>query len=100
KIMRAAMGIGPVHAFDSALRSALIEAFPQLQDIELIDYKVRIMPPAESQRGTEAITRVLLESTDGQGNRWTTVGVSSNVIDASAMALFDSYAYRLYKEQQ
>lgn len=98
-VMRVAMGNGPVHAFDRALRASLIEVFPSLEPIELIDYKVRIIPPHVDERGTAAITRVLLESTDGTGFCWSTVGVSTNIIDASAMALYDSYAYRLLKEQ-
>ena len=85
-------GNGPVHALDRALRSALREAFPQLDAMELVDYKVRILPGAEE--GTDAVTRVLISTSDGE-REWTTVGVHSNVIEASWLALHDAVRYGL-----
>ena len=87
-------GDGPVHAFDTALRLVLTGPYPQLQALELADYRVRIV---ESTAGTSARTRVTIESTDGRGHRWTTVGVHSNVLEASLEALQDSIAYMLYR---
>lgn len=88
----AAEGKGPVNALDQAIRKALADKFPKLSELKLVDYKVRII---NSGLGTEAITRVLIESEDSKGNRWTTVGVSANIIDASYNALRDSIAYKL-----
>ncbi len=88
-------GNGPVNALDQAMRSALIKTYPSLKDVTLLDYKVRIV---NSTHGTEAITRVLIESTDINGNRWTTIGVSANIIDASYNALRDSLIYKLMKD--
>jgi 2-isopropylmalate synthase len=93
--MVAAKGNGPVNALDQALRKALASKYPKLHDLELVDYKVRII---NSGVGTEAITRVLIESQDSKGNRWTTVGVSANIIDASYNALRDSLTYRLLRK--
>ncbi|MCI0743922.1 MAG: citramalate synthase [Verrucomicrobia subdivision 3 bacterium] len=87
-------GDGPVNALDSALRSALVRFFPQLADVRLTDYKVRIL---DSATGTAANTRVLIESSDGK-HEWGTVGASENIIDASLKALVDSMEYRLSKE--
>lgn len=84
-------GNGPVNALDNALRSALATAFPELEKFELIDYKVRIV---EGVKGTGAVTRVLVDTTDGH-EEWTTVGVHENVIAASWMALEDAVAYGL-----
>jgi hypothetical protein len=64
-----------------------------LADLRLVDYKVRILTS-----GTEAVTRVMVESADGKGNRWSTVGVSENIVDASFEALTDSIIYKLYKD--
>ena len=64
-----------------------------LQDLRLVDYKVRILTG-----GTEAVTRVMIESADGHGNRWSTVGVSANIMDASFEALSDSICYKLYRD--
>ena len=89
-----ANGNGPVNALDIALRKALVPVFPELEDMHLVDYKVRILTP---QAGTRAITRVMIESTDGSGRRWTTVGVSENVIDASFNALRDGYRWKLMR---
>src|SRR3954447_11333619 len=88
-----AEGDGPVNALDSALRSALIRFYPQLKDVQLTDYKVRILDTAT---GTAAKTRVLIESTDGK-DEWGTVGASENIIEASLQALVDSMEYRLAK---
>jgi 2-isopropylmalate synthase len=84
-------GNGPVNALDRALRKALERAYPQLAKIELTDYKVRIMP---GRHGTDAVTRVLIETTDHE-REWTTVGVHGNVIEASWLALHDAVRYGL-----
>ena len=86
-----AEGDGPVNALDSALRQALRPFYPQIDQISLEDYKVRIIA---SQKGTAARTRVLIVSTDGH-NSWGTVGVSDNIIEASWLALVDSFEYKL-----
>jgi 2-isopropylmalate synthase len=90
----AAMGNGPVNALDQALRRALTKFYPSLKQVELLDYKVRVLSTGE---GTGAVVRVLIESGDGKG-RWGTVGVSHNVIEASWQALVDSIDYKLYKD--
>ena len=87
-----AEGHGPVNALDNALRKDLGKYQDQIADLELVDYKVRIL-----NGGTEAVTRVLIESTDDRRERWTTVGVSDNIIDASFQALIDSINYKLMK---
>ncbi|MGI5905432.1 MAG: citramalate synthase [Candidatus Pararuminococcus gallinarum] len=87
-------GNGPVHALDKAMRKALEVFYPALSHMRLIDYKVRVM---ETHQATAAKVRVLIESTDGQ-NVWTTIGVSTDVINASATALSDSIEYKLYKD--
>jgi len=92
KRMSVAEGNGPVNALDLALRKDLGELNPWIDDLELVDYKVRIL-----NGGTEAITRVLIESRDRDGNRWMTVGVSSNIIDASFEALLDAVTFKLVK---
>ena len=94
RITTVAEGNGPVNALDNALRKALAPAFPQLVDVRLVDYKVRILTPDE---GTKAVTRVMIESVDGRGARWSTVGVSTNVINASYNALHDSITYKLFR---
>ncbi|HKH65331.1 MAG TPA: citramalate synthase [Solirubrobacterales bacterium] len=86
-----AHGNGPVNALDQALRSVLEPKYPQLDEVELVDYKVRIV---EMGHGTNAIIRVLLECTDGDRD-WSTIGVSTNVIEASWEALVDSFEYAL-----
>jgi 2-isopropylmalate synthase len=86
-------GDGPVNALDSALRAALLRFYPQLEKVRLTDYKVRIL---NSDTGTAAKTRVLIESSDGEGS-WDTVGVSENIIDASLQALVDSIEYALLR---
>ncbi|HEY7559102.1 MAG TPA: citramalate synthase [Candidatus Binatia bacterium] len=90
----AAMGNGPVNALDQALRRALTKFYPTLKQVELLDYKVRVLSSGE---GTGAVVRVLIESGDGK-DRWGTVGVSHNVIEASWQALVDSIDYKLYKD--
>ena len=92
----AAMGNGPVNALDQALRRALTKFYPALQQVELLDYKVRVLSSGE---GTGAVVRVLIESGDGK-DRWGTVGVSHNVIEASWQALVDSIDYKLYKDSR
>ena len=94
--MTVATGNGPVNALDTALRKALMPHYPQLDDMRLVDFKVRILTP---QAGTEAITRVMIESADKTGERWSTVGVSGNIIDASYEALNDAITWKLLKSR-
>lgn len=84
-------GNGPVHALDRAIQKALSRFFPEIEEIRLIDYKVRVL---DARRGTAAKVRVLIESTDGEES-WTTIGVSTNVIEASWKAIVDSVLYKL-----
>jgi 2-isopropylmalate synthase len=84
-------GNGPVNALDRALRTALAGVYPRLADLELTDYKVRIMP---GESGTDAITRVLIETSDHH-REWTTVGVHGNVVEASWLALIDAVRFGL-----
>ena len=86
-------GNGPVNALDAALRKDLGKYSSYLSDLKLVDYKVRILTS-----GTEAVTRVMVESADGKGNRWSTVGVSPNLVDASFEALADSICYKLFRD--
>jgi 2-isopropylmalate synthase len=92
----AAQGTGPVHALDQALRKALGKFYPEVAQVRLHDYKVRVLGGAE---GTAAVVRVLIESGD-ERERWGTVGVSHNVIEASWQALADSMDFKLYKERR
>ncbi|ADC89622.1 2-isopropylmalate synthase/homocitrate synthase family protein [Thermocrinis albus DSM 14484] len=92
----ASLGNGPVSALDRALRKALEEFYPSLKEVQLVDYKVRIVNESE---GTSAKVRVLIESTDGK-RRWGTVGVSENIIEASWIALTDSIVYKLMKDEE
>jgi 2-isopropylmalate synthase len=94
KQMTVAIGNGPVNALDSALRKALLAVYPELTDMRLVDYKVRILTP---NAGTGAVTRVMIESADGHGERWSTVGVSPNIIDASFNALHDGITWKLFR---
>jgi 2-isopropylmalate synthase len=87
----AAEGNGPVNALDAALRKALLGVYPHLADVNLSDYKVRIL---DSQNGTEATVRVLIDTNDGM-KRWSTVGASTNIIEASWQALYDSIEFAL-----
>ena len=93
--MSVAEGHGPVNALDLALRKDLGKYQNEIADLELADFKVRIL-----NGGTEAITRVLIESHDSTGARWWTVGVSENIIDASFQALMDSIIYKLMKNRE
>ena len=92
----AAEGNGPVNALDQALRKALLQSYPDLAIVKLIDYKVRIL---EESSGTASKVRVLIESTDGQ-EQWRTVGSSTNIIEASWLALVDSLEYWLLKQAE
>ncbi len=94
RLMTVAEGNGPVNALDNALRKALAGHFPELAAVRLVDYKVRILTP---DAGTRAVTRVMIESSDEDGARWATVGVSANVIDASYIALHDALIYKLFR---
>jgi 2-isopropylmalate synthase len=87
-------GNGPVNAFDNALRDGLNQLYPELASLELTDYKVRIL---EGRLGTGAVTRVLVETSDGKGE-WNTVGVHENVIAASAMALEAALTFGLLRQ--
>lgn len=89
-------GNGPVNALNKALKKGLIEIYPEVENNRLTDYQVRIVTP---ERGTEAVTRVQIETTDDEGNRWSTVGVSANIIDASYNALYDAIVYRLLNSE-
>ena len=96
KILCEGEGNGPVNALDNAIRNnvdRLAKYSKYLKDLKLVDYKVRIL-----NTGTEAITRVSIESTDSRGKNWFTIGVSTNIIDASFKALIDSLDYKLFKD--
>ena len=90
----ASLGYGPVNALDRALKKALVDIYPSLAEVELIDYKVRIV---NESAGTAAKIRVLVESRDKE-KKWGTVGVSDNVIEASWQAVVDSFIYKLVKD--
>lgn len=92
----AAVGDGPVNAIDNALRKALEKFYPSLKEVKLLDFKVRVLTAGE---GTAASVRVLIESGD-KTDKWGTVGVSENVIEASWQALVDSIDYKLYKDEK
>ncbi|GHV85399.1 citramalate synthase [Spirochaetia bacterium] len=92
----AAEGYGPVHALDGALRRALVRFYPQLEQVRLTDYKVRVI---DGGSATAAKVRVLIESTDGP-NSWTTLGASEDIIDASRTALTDSIEYKLIGDEE
>ena len=97
KILCEGMGNGPVNALDNAIRknvNKLAKYSDYLKDLRLVDYKVRIL-----NTGTEAVTRVSIESTDSNGVNWFTIGVSPNIIDASFKALVDSLDYKLFKDK-
>jgi 2-isopropylmalate synthase len=96
EVHTASMGDGPVNALDNALRKALTRFYPSLEDMELIDYKVRVL---SGEYGTGAQVRVLVESKD-KHNRWGTVGVSVNIIEASWQALIDSINYKLMNDEK
>ncbi|HEV2782877.1 MAG TPA: citramalate synthase [Actinophytocola sp.] len=90
RVIATAEGNGPVHALDAALRTALLPHLPWLDEVQLTDYKVRILT---DHHGTDAVTRVLVESTDHE-REWTTVGVHGNIVEASWLALCDALAHK------
>jgi 2-isopropylmalate synthase len=94
RLVEVAEGNGPVNALDKALRSALGRIYPELEKLELVDYKVRIL---DGSKGTGAITRVLIETSDGE-REWDTVGVHENVIAASWNAISDAVLYGLLRK--
>ncbi len=94
RIVSTAEGNGPVNALDRALRLALERLYPELGQLELIDYKVRIL---DGSHGTGAVTRVLIETSDGK-TEWTTLGVDGNLIGASWQAMEDAYTYGLLRQ--
>jgi 2-isopropylmalate synthase len=91
RIVRTAEGNGPVNALDRALRDAIADMYPRLRDIDLVNYKVRIV---DEHKGTGAVTRVLIDASDGE-ETWGTIGVSENIIEASWEALVDSLEYAM-----
>jgi len=91
RVVAVAEGNGPVNALDGALRAAIGPKFPALDHMHLTDYRVRVL---DTGRGTGAVTRVLVDTTDGQ-RTWTTIGVSENIIEASWQALYDSIVFGL-----
>jgi 2-isopropylmalate synthase len=93
RIISTAEGNGPVNALDSALRHAIVSKYPHLADIELVNYKVRIL---DETKGTGAVTRVLLDASDGEDS-WGSIGVSENIIEASWQALVDSIEFGLLR---
>jgi 2-isopropylmalate synthase len=102
RVISTAEGNGPVNALDAALRSALRPYLPWLDTVELADYKVRIIPAASGAakreaHGTDAVTRVLIEASDGQ-EEWTTVGVHGNVVEASWLALVDAWTFAALRQ--
>ncbi len=94
-VMTAAEGNGPVNALDAALRKAIGSHYPELERVHLTDYKVRVL---DTWKGTGAVTRVLIDSADGE-TTWTTIGVSENIIEASWQALSDSIVYGLLRAE-
>jgi 2-isopropylmalate synthase len=96
RVIATAEGNGPVNALDGALRSAIGEAYPALSAVHLTDYKVRVLDTA---KGTGAVTRVLVDSTNGDRS-WATIGVSENIIEASWQALYDSLVYGLLQAER
>jgi 2-isopropylmalate synthase len=99
RVISTAEGNGPVNALDAALRAALLTHLPWLDVVELADYKVRIIPAAHrgGGHGTDAVTRVLITSSDGR-EEWTTVGVHGNVVEASWLALVDALAFAALRQ--
>ncbi len=93
-LISAGEGNGPVNALDEALRKDLGKYSKFIEDVQLSDFKVRIL----THEGSDAVTRVMVESADGKGHRWSTVGVSPNIVDASFQALIDSIVYKLYRD--
>lgn len=93
RIVKTGEGNGPVNALDHALREALATEYPQIAGLELVDYKVRILDAAH---GTDAVTRVLIETLDGS-TTWSTIGVAANILEASWDALVESVTYGLIR---
>src|SRR5690606_35461509 len=93
KLISVGEGNGPVNALDQALRKDVGKYSPYIEDLRLADYKVRILTS-----GTEAVMRVMIESADGKRNRWFTVGVSPDIVDASFQALADSITWKLLRD--
>lgn len=91
--MTAAEGIGPVDALSHALRNALETHYPQLAQIELVDYRVRLLEPADARKGTLSTTRVTIDFVDNKGNKWTTVGAHTSIVEASFRALVDGLEF-------
>ncbi len=91
RLVRTAEGNGPVNALDKALREAIADLYPRLRDVDLVNYKVRII---DEHKGTGAVTRVLIDASDGRDS-WGTIGVSENIIEASWEALVDSLEYAM-----
>ena len=89
-------GDGPVNALDGALRKALLPIYPRLAELQLVDYKVRVV---NAKAGTAARVRVVIESRRRRAV-WGTVGVSENVVEASWLALVDSFEYKLFKDAE
>jgi 2-isopropylmalate synthase len=96
RVLAVGEGVGPVHALDQALRRALTPRHPELKDVQLVDFKVRIL---DGRAGTRAVTRVLVTSADPDAE-WTTVGVSDDIVTASWEALADGIAYGLLRVQE
>jgi len=94
RVVATGEGNGPVNALDHALRQALSGAYPELDKLELIDFRVRILDAAH---GTDAVTRVLIETSDGSTS-WETVGVAPNIVEASWIALVDGVTYGLLRQ--
>jgi 2-isopropylmalate synthase len=96
RVISTAEGNGPVNALDTALRKAIVSKYPHLADIQLVNYKVRIL---DENKGTGAVTRVLLDASDGEAS-WGSIGVSENVVEASWEALVDSIEYGMLRTQR
>ena len=93
--MTVAEGNGPVNALDMALRKVLTPIYPTLEDLRLVDFKVRIL---RSKEASAATTRVMIQSSSKEEKNWSTVGVSTNIIEASYEALRDSIIFKLYRD--
>src|SRR6185312_170905 len=96
RIVKTAEGNGPVNALDRALRDAIADMYPRLRDIDLVNYKVRII---DEHKGTAAVTRVLIDASDSD-ETWGTIGVSENIIEASWEALVDSLEYAMQSRSE
>jgi len=96
RVVAVGEGNGPVNALDQALRQAIGQLYPELAKLELVDFKVRIL---DAEHGTDAVTRVLITTTDGQ-SVWDTVGVGANIVEASWEALVDGLTFGLLRQGQ